>query len=64
MPKLESVAKLTEFFETQDMGEYWDELPEVHFEVDICKHNPHFWQYRKSHYPTPVILSESAPKLS
>ena len=38
MPKLESVAKLTEFFETQDMGEYWDELPEAHFEVDIQKH--------------------------
>jgi len=38
MPKLESVAKLTEFFETQDMGEYWDELPEAHFEVDIRKH--------------------------
>ena len=38
MPKLESVGKLTEFFETQDMGDYWDELPETHFEVDIQKH--------------------------
>jgi len=30
--------ELTEFFETQDMGEYWDELPEAYFEVDIRKH--------------------------
>ena len=36
-PGLESAGKLTEFFETQDMGEYWDELPEAHFEVDIRK---------------------------
>jgi hypothetical protein len=37
MPKLENIAKLAEFFETHDMGEYWDGLPEVHFEVDIRK---------------------------
>jgi hypothetical protein len=37
MPKQESVDELIEFFETQDMGEYWDELPEAHFEVDLQK---------------------------
>lgn len=28
---------MIEFFETEDMGEYWDDLPEAHFEVDIQK---------------------------
>lgn len=37
MPKLKSVDKVIEFFETEDMGEYWDDLPEAHFEVDIQK---------------------------
>ncbi len=37
MPKLKSVDKVVEFFETEDMGEYWDDLPEAHFEVDIQK---------------------------
>ena len=34
----DAVDKLTKFFETHDMGEYWDDLPEAHFDVDIQKH--------------------------
>ncbi len=30
-----SLDELVEFFDTHDMGEYWDQMPEVHFEVDI-----------------------------
>ena len=28
---------LVEFFETHDMGEYWDRMPEAHFDVEIKK---------------------------
>ncbi len=29
--------ELVEFFDTHDLGECWDQMPEVHFEVDIKK---------------------------
>jgi hypothetical protein len=35
MPKATSLDKLVEFFETHDMGDYWENLPEAHFEIDI-----------------------------
>jgi hypothetical protein len=35
MLKFSSLDKLVEFFETHDMGEYWDRMTEVHFDVDI-----------------------------
>lgn len=37
LPGFESVAELAAFFDTHDMGEYEDEMPEVHFDVDIQK---------------------------
>lgn len=30
-----SIDELVEFFDAHDMGAYWDEMPEVHFDVDI-----------------------------
>lgn len=35
MPEFESIEELTDFFDNNDMGEYFDELPEAHFDVDI-----------------------------
>ena len=35
MPKFGSLAELVEFFETHDMGEYWDQMPEAHFDIEI-----------------------------
>ena len=35
MPRSGSLDELVEFFDTHDMGEYWEEMPEAHFEVDI-----------------------------
>ena len=35
MPGFESLDKLVEFFDSHDLGEYWDEMPEAHFEVDL-----------------------------
>jgi cytidylate kinase len=37
LPHFKSLDKLIKFFETKDMGEYWNEMPEAHFEVDIKK---------------------------
>ena len=30
-----SIDELVEFFDTHDMGDHWDEMPEVKFDVDI-----------------------------
>lgn len=35
MPHLKSIDKLIKFFDTHDMGEYWEEMPEAKFEVNI-----------------------------
>ncbi len=35
MPKFGSLDELVSFFDTHDMGEYWDSLPEAEFDVDI-----------------------------
>ncbi|HEV7374593.1 MAG TPA: CopG family antitoxin [Pyrinomonadaceae bacterium] len=37
LPPFTSIDELVEFFDTHDMGDYLDELPEVHFDVDIKK---------------------------
>ncbi len=29
------IDELVEFFDTHDMGEYWDQMPEAHFDIDI-----------------------------
>ncbi len=53
MPHFESLDQLVEFFDTHDLGEYWDEMPETHFEVDIK---------RKVHLD--ALDSEAADKLT
>jgi hypothetical protein len=35
LPK--NLDELVEFFDTHDMGDYWDQMPEAHFEVEIKK---------------------------
>jgi hypothetical protein len=35
IPKFNSLDELVTFFDTHDMGEYWDSLPEAEFQVDI-----------------------------
>ena len=35
MPHFTSLDELVEFFDTHDLGEYLDQMPEAHFEVDI-----------------------------
>lgn len=36
-PHFKSLDKLIKFFDKHDMGEYWDKMTEVKFEVDIKK---------------------------
>jgi len=35
LPRFKSLGKLVEFFETHDMGDYANDMPEVHFDVNI-----------------------------
>jgi len=35
LPRFKSSLELVEFFETHDMGEYWDSMPEAHFDIAI-----------------------------
>ena len=37
LPDFGSIDELVQFFDTHDMGEYQEELPEKHFDVDIKK---------------------------
>jgi len=35
MPKFNSLDDLVKFFETHDLGEYLDRMPEAHFDIDL-----------------------------
>lgn len=35
IPKFSSLDELVKFFDAHDMGEYWDSMPEAHFEISI-----------------------------
>jgi hypothetical protein len=37
LPPARSLDELVEFFDTHDMGEHWEHMPEAHFDVDIKK---------------------------
>ena len=37
LPTFKSVDELVAFFETHDMGDYWDKLPQVQVEVSLTK---------------------------
>jgi len=36
-PKFSSIEELVKFFDTHDLGEYWDQMPEVSFDINIEK---------------------------
>ena len=35
LPKFSSLDDLVEFVDIHDMGDYWDQLPEANFDVDL-----------------------------
>ena len=35
LPKFKSLTELIGFFDSHDMGDYWDRLPTVEFDIDI-----------------------------
>jgi len=37
LPRFKSLNELVEFFDTNDLGEYWDAMPECNFDVDLKK---------------------------
>jgi hypothetical protein len=37
MPTFGSLDELVKFFETHDLGEYWDQMPDAHFDIEITR---------------------------
>lgn len=37
LPKFESLEALTDFFDNNDTGDYWQSMSEVEFEINIAK---------------------------
>ena len=35
LPKFDSLSELVGFFDSHDMGDYWDRLPEAEFDINI-----------------------------
>ncbi len=35
LPKFGSLDKLVEFFDTNDLGDFLDAMPEAHFDIDL-----------------------------
>lgn len=35
LPEFDSTAELVDFFETHDMGDYWEQMPAADFEIKI-----------------------------
>ena len=35
LPEFDSTAALVNFFETHDMGDYWEKMPEAEFEIKL-----------------------------
>lgn len=35
LPEFDSMGELVDFFETHDMGDYWEQMPEADFEIKI-----------------------------
>ena len=34
-PSFDSLDDMVRFFDTHDLGDYWDEMPEAHFDVNL-----------------------------
>ncbi|MCD4785208.1 MAG: BrnA antitoxin family protein [Candidatus Eremiobacteraeota bacterium] len=45
LPHFSSLDELVNFFDTHDLGEFLDEMSEVHFKQDLC--NCHSERYKK-----------------
>jgi hypothetical protein len=37
LSRSKSINELVDFFETHDMGDFWEHMPEAHFDVNIKK---------------------------
>ncbi len=37
LPQFSSIDELVSFFDTHDLGDYWEQLPEAHFDIEIEK---------------------------
>jgi len=62
IPHFASLDELVEFFETHDLGDYWEQMPEAHFQVDI-KRRTHLFALDEelADKLTKVALSRQVP---
>jgi hypothetical protein len=62
VPQFASLNELVEFFDTHDLGEYWDQMPEAHFEVAI-KRRTHLFALDEelADKLTEIALSKQVP---
>jgi len=37
LPKFGTNQELVDYFDTRDMGDHWEQMPEAHFEVNLKK---------------------------
>ncbi|HEX9653248.1 MAG TPA: CopG family antitoxin [bacterium] len=37
LPQFDYLDDLVEFFDSNDMGDYWDRMPEMHFDINVKK---------------------------
>ena len=37
LPQFDALEELTEFFDANDMGDYWPTMPEVEFEITLAR---------------------------
>jgi hypothetical protein len=69
IPKFSSLDDLVTFFETCDMGDYWDQMHEAHFDIEI-KRRSHIFSLdddlaetltqiaRAKHIPSRMLINE------
>lgn len=62
LPQFNSNQELVEFFDTHDMGEYDNELPEVAFDINICKN--HYLVSVGDHLMTELLEVAKAEQVS
>jgi CopG antitoxin of type II toxin-antitoxin system len=68
LPKFRSIDELVEFFDENDSAPYWNDMPEVHFDIDL-KRRAFYFEIesdlaeqineisRKEHAPSGAVLN-------
>lgn len=58
LPEFESLDELVKFFDTHDMGDYWEQMPEASFDINI-KRRKHLVAIDEEIVPKPNEIAKS-----